>query len=52
LNRAIQLPGVTNAWIYVDIQNIDVGTYVQRAQRAVAENVTIPTGYSVGWSGQ
>ncbi len=41
-----------NAWIYVDIQDIDIGTYVQRAQRAVAENVTIPTGYSIRWSGQ
>jgi Cu(I)/Ag(I) efflux system membrane protein CusA/SilA len=41
-----------NAWIYVDIQDIDVGTYVQRAQQAVAENVTIPTGYSIRWSGQ
>jgi Cu(I)/Ag(I) efflux system membrane protein CusA/SilA len=41
-----------NAWIYVDIQDIDIGTYVQRAQQAVAENVTIPTGYSIRWSGQ
>jgi Cu(I)/Ag(I) efflux system membrane protein CusA/SilA len=41
-----------NAWIYVDIEGIDVGTYVQMAQRAVAEQVTIPAGYAVGWSGQ
>jgi Cu(I)/Ag(I) efflux system membrane protein CusA/SilA len=41
-----------NAWIYVDIQNIDVGTYVQMAQRAVAEQVEVPAGYSIGWSGQ
>ena len=41
-----------NAWIYVDIQDIDIGTYVQSAQRAVAENVTIPPGYSIRWSGQ
>ena len=41
-----------NAWIYVDIQNIDVGTYVERARRVVAENVEIPTGYSLNWSGQ
>ena len=26
-----------NAWVYVDIENIDVGTYVKRAQQAVAE---------------
>ncbi len=41
-----------NAWIYVDIQAIDVGTYVKMAQRAVAENVDIPAGYTLAWSGQ
>ncbi len=41
-----------NAWIYVDITGIDVGTYVQMAQKAVAENVDIPAGYNIGWSGQ
>ena len=41
-----------NAWIYVDIKGIDVGTYVQKAQQIVLENVEIPSGYSVMWSGQ
>jgi len=41
-----------NAWIYVDIQEVDVGTYVEMARRAVAENVEIPAGYSLAWSGQ
>jgi Cu(I)/Ag(I) efflux system membrane protein CusA/SilA len=41
-----------NAWIYVDIRNIDVGTYVAMAQAAVAEQVDLPAGYSIGWSGQ
>ncbi|HSF15047.1 MAG TPA: CusA/CzcA family heavy metal efflux RND transporter [Vicinamibacteria bacterium] len=41
-----------NAWIYVDITGIDVGTYVERAQQAVAQNVELPGGYSIGWSGQ
>ncbi len=41
-----------NAWIYVDIKNIDVGTYVQRAQQTVLENVEMPPGYTVIWSGQ
>ncbi|MCB2156262.1 efflux RND transporter permease subunit [bacterium] len=46
-----------NAWVYVDIQNIDVGTYVQHAQAAVDEAVAsgqidLPQGYSIGWSGQ
>ena len=41
-----------NAWIYVDIEDVDVGSYVEDAQAAVAEEVEIPTGYSLGWSGQ
>ncbi len=41
-----------NGWIYVDIENRDLGSYVQDAQKAIAENVSLPTGYTVSWSGQ
>ncbi|GAB4335286.1 MAG: CusA/CzcA family heavy metal efflux RND transporter [Candidatus Abyssubacteria bacterium] len=41
-----------NAWIYVDIKDIDVGTYVNMAKRAVEEQVTLPAGYTLTWSGQ
>ena len=41
-----------NAWIYVDIEDVDIGTYVDNAQAAVAAGVDIPTGYSLRWSGQ
>jgi Cu(I)/Ag(I) efflux system membrane protein CusA/SilA len=40
------------SWVFVDIAGIDVGTYVNNAQRAVAEAVDFPSGYSVVWSGQ
>ena len=40
------------AWVYVDIKDIDVGTYVKQARAAVAEQVDIPIGYSIAWSGQ
>ncbi len=40
------------AWIYVDIKDIDVGTYVQRAQEVVAEEIQLPSGYNIIWSGQ
>jgi len=39
-------------WIYVDIQNRDLGGYVLDAQKQVAEKIKLPAGYSVGWSGQ
>ena len=41
-----------NAWVYVDITGVDVGTYVARAQQAVADNVELPAGYNIAWSGQ
>jgi copper/silver efflux system protein len=41
-----------SSWVYVDIAGIDVGTYVQNAQKTVAEKVKLPQGYSIVWSGQ
>jgi Cu(I)/Ag(I) efflux system membrane protein CusA/SilA len=41
-----------NGWIFVDIEGVDIGHYVESAQRAVAERVELPPGYSLGWSGQ
>jgi copper/silver efflux system protein len=41
-----------NSWVYIDIENIDVGTYVQNAQKVIAEKVKLPAGYSLIWSGQ
>jgi len=40
------------SWVYVDISGIDVGTYVANAQRAVAQQVVLPAGYNIVWSGQ
>jgi Cu(I)/Ag(I) efflux system membrane protein CusA/SilA len=41
-----------NAWVYIDIKDIDVGTYVQNAKRIVAEKVKLPAGYNIIWSGE
>ncbi len=41
-----------SAWVYVDIANIDVGTYIKRAQEALAAHLKMPSGYSLVWSGQ
>ena len=41
-----------NGWIYVDIQGRDLGSYVADAQQAVADQVELPPGYSISWSGQ
>jgi Cu(I)/Ag(I) efflux system membrane protein CusA/SilA len=41
-----------NGWAFIDIENIDVGTYVESAQVIVAEQLDLPAGYSIAWSGQ
>ncbi|EGG98599.1 Cobalt-zinc-cadmium resistance protein CzcA Cation efflux system protein CusA [gamma proteobacterium IMCC2047] len=41
-----------NAWIYVDISTSDIGGFVAKAQQLVAEQVTMPAGYTLSWSGQ
>lgn len=41
-----------NAWIYVDIKGIDVGTYVNNARKILEESITFPPGYNLKWSGQ
>jgi Cu(I)/Ag(I) efflux system membrane protein CusA/SilA len=41
-----------NAWVYVDLRGIDVGTWIKRAKQVVAEEVEVPPGYTVFWSGQ
>jgi Cu(I)/Ag(I) efflux system membrane protein CusA/SilA len=48
---------VPNAWVYVDVRNVDIGAYVQMAQRAVNDAISsgaiqLPAGVSIGWSGQ
>jgi len=48
---------VPNAWVYVDIRGVDVGTYVQMAMHAVNEavakgDIKLPNGYNIFWSGQ
>ena len=40
-----------NGWIYVDIDTADLGAYVAEAQRVVREQVDLPPGYAVSWSG-
>src|SRR6202790_2690521 len=39
-------------YIYVDLRDRDIGSYVADAQRAVADAVLLPPGYRIEWSGQ
>ena len=41
-----------NGWTYVDIEGVDVGSYVERARETVARELQLPPGYSLTWAGQ
>ena len=41
-----------NAWVYIDLKDIDVGTYVEQARKIIDEGLELPAGYSLVWSGQ
>jgi Cu(I)/Ag(I) efflux system membrane protein CusA/SilA len=41
-----------NGWTFVDIEGVDVGSYVEQAMITVKQQLELPTGYSVTWSGQ
>jgi Cu(I)/Ag(I) efflux system membrane protein CusA/SilA len=41
-----------SAYIFVDIRDRDIGSYVADARKAVAGQVKFPAGYYITWSGQ
>jgi Cu(I)/Ag(I) efflux system membrane protein CusA/SilA len=41
-----------NAWIYVDISTSDIGGFVSKAKEVINQQVDIPAGYTLTWSGQ
>ena len=41
-----------NGWVYIDIEGVDVGTYVVAAQKVVQDKLVLPAGYSIAWAGQ
>ena len=44
--------GRPNAWVYIDISSTDIGGFVAKAKTAVEQQVSIPAGYTLTWSGQ
>ena len=47
-SESAQLTG----WVLVDLTTSDIGDYVKRAQKIIDEKLTMPSGYSLTWSGQ
>ena len=44
--------GQLAGYIFVDMAGRDIGSYVDEAKRKVAEQVQVPIGYTLAWSGQ
>jgi Cu(I)/Ag(I) efflux system membrane protein CusA/SilA len=44
--------GMLAGYVYVDIAGRDVGSFVTEAKKTVERELTVPTGYSLQWSGQ
>jgi len=40
------------AWVFVDVEGSDLGSYVTNARRMVGDMVDLPAGYTLSWSGQ
>ncbi|MFQ5450440.1 MAG: efflux RND transporter permease subunit [Nitrospinaceae bacterium] len=44
--------GSLAGFVFVDIKERDIGSYVKEAQRAVREGIKLPPGYRLVWAGQ
>jgi Cu(I)/Ag(I) efflux system membrane protein CusA/SilA len=44
--------GMMAGYVYVDLESKDIGGYVTRAKQAVRDQLQLPAGYSLQWSGQ
>ena len=44
--------GLLVGYVFVDVMDEDIGGYVERAKQAVQDQVDLPAGYSLEWSGQ
>jgi copper/silver efflux system protein len=41
-----------SGWVYIDLHGRDLSSAVRDMQQAVANNIRLPAGYSISWSGQ
>lgn len=43
--------GDLSGYIYVDLQDVTAANYVDKARQLLAQTVTLPSGYSIEWTG-
>lgn len=44
--------GMISGYVYVDIENVDIGTYVKLAKEELSKKLKLPQGYTLSFSGQ
>lgn len=41
-----------NAWVFIDVKDTDLGSYVKQAQALLEQELLLPPGYTLSWAGQ
>jgi Cu(I)/Ag(I) efflux system membrane protein CusA/SilA len=41
-----------NGWTYIDLEGVDIGSWIGAARRLLDEKLSLPPGYSITWAGQ
>lgn len=44
--------GMLSGYVYIDVADRDIGSYVEEAKKVVASKLKVPTGVALNWSGQ
>jgi Cu(I)/Ag(I) efflux system membrane protein CusA/SilA len=44
--------GMLTGYVYLDVVDRDIGSYVTEAKQVVTDKLKLPSGYSLSWSGQ
>ncbi|MBI2707623.1 MAG: efflux RND transporter permease subunit [Proteobacteria bacterium] len=44
--------GMLSSYVYIDVADRDIGSYVEEAKKIVSQELKVPTGVSLAWSGQ
>ncbi|MBL4661089.1 MAG: efflux RND transporter permease subunit, partial [Alcanivoracaceae bacterium] len=44
--------GRINGWVYITIEDIDIGTYIKQAKKMLNEKLQVPAAYTINWTGQ
>ncbi len=44
--------GRLNSWVFITLNDTNIGDYISKAQQLLAKQLALPAGYTITWSGQ